>query len=613
MERLSDKLQTLPASPGVYLMRDREGQVIYVGKAASLRSRVRSYFHAEPGHDPKTQRMIGEIADLEIVETETEAEALLLEDALIKRHQPRFNIRLRDDKRYPYLKLTAEPFPRILIVRRREADGGQYFGPYTNVKAMRATLKLAQRLFPIRTCTLDLPLDKPRRPCLNYHIGRCLGPCTSQVTAAEYADAVLGVGMLFDGRIRGLVNHLKDEMRTASLEQRFEQAAAVRDQITALIHALERQSMSLSDGKDRDVIGVAVTEAGASANVFRVREGRVSGREAFLLKAPMDSSPADVLEAFLPQFYARSAAVPREILLSHPVESLASLADALSALRGRRVRLHVPQRGEKRHLATLAADNARHALARQRLTESMREQALSSLTELASVLSLASFPQRIEAFDISNTQGGEATGSMVVFVNGRPRRDSYRRFKLHISGKPDDYGMMYEVLQRRFRRGLSEISDPTVAHGKFSELPDLLVIDGGKGQLNVALAVLSELAIDGIEAIGLAKRKEEIHLPRSDAPCTLPPDNPALLLLRQIRDEAHRFAVTYHRRLRSKRSMASLLDEVRGIGPKRKAALVKRFGSLERLAKATEADIAAAAKIPEALAQAILARMKRSE
>jgi excinuclease ABC subunit C len=573
---------------------------------------VRSYFHSEPGHDPKTARLVGQIVDVETIETETEAEALLLEDALIKRHQPRFNIRLRDDKRYPYLKLTAEPFPRVLIVRRR-GDDGQYFGPYTNVKAMRATLKLAQRLFPIRTCTLDLPLETPRRPCLNYHIGRCLGPCAGLVSEEEYEGVVRGAAMLFDGRIRGLVKRLREEMRAAAAEEHFESAAALRDQITALQRALERQSMSLSDGKDRDVIGVEVGEDRASANVFRVREGRVIGRDVFLLEAPQDSSAGDVLDAFLPQYYARSPAVPWEILLSHDIPEPDRARAALEALAGHRIRIHVPQRGEKRHLAVLSADNARHALARKRLTEAMRKDALSALTELASALSLSSFPQRIEAFDISNTQGGEATGSMVVFENGRPRRDSYRRFKVHISGKPDDYAMMHEVLHRRFRRGLAELSDPTVAQGKFSSMPDLLVVDGGKGQLNVALDVLAELEIDGIEAIGLAKRKEQIHRPGQEAPCLLASDSEALLLLRQIRDEAHRFAITYHRRLRAKRSLASVLDEIRGIGPKRKASLVRRFGSLDRLVDATEEEIAAAAKLPKPLARTILERLRPAE
>jgi excinuclease ABC subunit C len=610
-EPIREKLDTLPQAPGVYLMLDGDRRVLYVGKAASLRSRVRSYFHAESGQDAKTARLVGEIRDIEVIETNTEAGALLLEDALIKRHQPPFNIRLRDDKRYPYLKLTAEPFPRILIVRRREEDGAQYFGPFTNVKAMRATLKLAQRLFPIRTCALDLPLETPRRPCLNYHIGRCHGPCSGEVTEKEYAEAVRGAAMLFDGRIKGLVSRLKGEMETAAEAQRFERAAAVRDQIRALQHVLERQSMSLSDGKDRDVIGAAVSEGQGGAQVFRVREGRVIGREAFFLETPAESSAGDVIEAFLPQYYARSTTIPREVLLSDAISDPHGVEEALAALRGRRVRLHVPQRGEKRHLAQLAADNARHALARQRVTEAMQEDALAALTELASSLSLASFPQRIEAFDISNTQGGEATGSMVVFENGRPRRDSYRRFKVHISGKPDDYAMMSEVLQRRFRRGLAELSDPTVARGKFSELPDLLVIDGGKGQLAVAVDVLRELEIDGIEAIGLAKRKEEIYRPGEPSPRRLPDDSAALLLLRRIRDEAHRFAVTYHRRLRAKRSMASLLDEIRGIGPRRKSALMRRFGSVERLAHASAQEIAAVG-IPEPLARTILERLDDS-
>ncbi len=613
-DRLKQKLAGLPAAPGVYLMRDAHGRVIYVGKAAVLKNRVRSYFHAPSGLSEKTRRLVREIADLEVIQTATEAEAFLLEDALIKKHQPRFNIRLRDDKRYPYLKITAEPFPRVMIVRRRADDGARYFGPYTNAKAMRATLKLAQKLFPIRTCNLALPLKTPRRPCLNYHIGRCLAPCANLVTQREYAQAVDGAAMLFEGRISGLVRSLRARMRAAAAHEQFELAARLRDQIAALNRALERQSVALPDAVDRDVIGIAIDGESACAQVFFVRGGRLSGRETFHLRAPGAPPEAEVLSAFLSQYYAVAAVVPKEVLLPTAPDDAAEIADWLSSLRGGKVRLKVPQRGEKRRLVELACENARYSLKREAVASTLAgAEAGDALAELAEALSLSTFPQRIEAFDISNTQGGEATGSMVVFEDGRPRRDAYRRFKVHLAGKPDDYAMMGEVLRRRFRRGLAELHDPTVSRGKFSEFPDLLLIDGGKGQLAVALSVLEELELDGIEAIGLAKRHEEIYRPGESAPLRLPPESKALLLLRQIRDEAHRFAITYHRKLRGRRSLASVLDEIPGIGPKRKKALIKAFGSVNKLKQAGVDEIAALPEIPRSLAARIVQRLTEGD
>jgi len=609
-ERFETKLADLPAAPGVYLMKDASGRVIYVGKAASLRSRVRSYFQSPAGMAQRTQALVAEIADFDVIRTKTESEAFLVEDSLIKRHQPRFNVRLRDDKRYPYLKITDEPYPRVLVVRRRKNDGARYFGPYTSAKAMRSTLKLAQKLFPIRTCTLDLPLKTPRRPCLNHFIGRCLGPCAELVSRDEYARAVDGAAMLFEGRVTGLVRRLTEEMKGSAEAQAYERAAGLRNRIEALTRSLERQSVALSDLVDRDAIGLAVEEDRACAQVFLVRGGRVSGRETYHLRAPSDPSEGEVLDAFLSQYYAASTSVPKEVLLPGEIEAPDRLADWLSELRGNRVAVRRPQRGEKRHLVDLASQNARFALKGSQKEDAIRQEAATALVELAEVLSLSTFPQRIEAFDISNTDGGEATGSMVVFENGRPRRDAYRRFKVHISGKPDDYAMMAEVLGRRFRRGMAELNDPTVTQGKFSELPDLVLIDGGKGQLGVGVAVLKGLNIEGIELIGLAKRHEEIFTPGASDPIVLPEKSDALLLLRRIRDEAHRFAITYHRKLRTKRSLGSILDEVPGIGPKRRAVLMKRFGSVKRLAEASAETIAIQAGIPQGLAQRILDRLK---
>ena len=608
-ERFETKLSELPTSPGVYLMKSAAGEILYVGKAASLRSRVRSYFQAPEGLPQRTVALVSEIDDFEVIRTATEAEAFLLEDSMIKRHQPRFNIRLRDDKRYPYLKITREAFPRVFVVRRQLKDGARYFGPYTNVKSMRSTLKLAQKLFPIRTCTLDLPLKTPRRPCLNYHIGRCLGPCAELVTQDDYARGVDGAAMLFDGRITGLVKRMRGDMKQAAENREYERAASLRDQITSLTRSLERQSIALSDLVDRDAVGLAIDGDRACALVFLVRGGRVSGRETFSLRAPSDPTEKDVLSAFLSQYYAKTTSIPKEILLPEVIEDVDQLEEWLSELRGTRVAVKAPQRGEKRRLVELAAQNARFALKGSKKRDLERQASTAALVELAEVLSLGSFPQRIEAFDISNTSGEEATGSMVVFEDGRPRRDAYRRFKVHISGKPDDYAMMAEVLRRRFRRGLAELNDPTVTRGKFSELPELVVIDGGKGQLNVGVDVLRRLNIEGIEVIGLAKRHEEIFVPGRSDPILLEAKSDGLLLLRQIRDEAHRFAVTYHRKLRTKRSLGSVLDEIAGVGPKRKSLLMKRFGSVQNLSRATTDEIAAAG-IPQELAARIRDALK---
>jgi len=607
---LSEKLSRLPSSPGVYLMKDGAGEVIYIGKAASLRNRVRSYFHATEGLSPKTQALVAEISDLEVIRTKTEAEAFLLEDSLIKRHKPKFNVRLRDDKRYPYLKITKEPFPRVMIVRRRADDGARYFGPHTNAKAMRSTLKLAQRLFPIRTCSLSLPLKSPRRPCLNYQIGRCSAPCAGLISEEEYARLVDGAAMLFEGRVSGLVERLKKEMLAAAQKQRYERAAALRDTIGALERTLERQSVVMSDLIDRDAIGLSIGDERACAQVFAVRAGRLTGREAFHLRSPAGSTGPEVLEAFFTQYYSNASFIPKEVLLPSPIEDPARIERWLSSLRGDRVRLRVPKRGEKRRIVELATENARFSLKEGKKADAVIQAETTGLVELAEALSLSSFPQRIEAFDISNTQGKEATGSMVVFENGRPRRDAYRRFKVRIAGKPDDYAMMAEVLRRRFRRGLAEISDPTIAQGKFSEFPDLLLIDGGKGQLNVGIAVLKELNIEGLEVIGLAKRHEEIFVPNRSDPIVLPPESPSLLLLRRIRDEAHRFAIDYHRRLRAKRSLSSILDEIPGIGPKRKASLIRAFPSLDSLAAASTEEVHKATGIPLKLAERVIAHLK---
>jgi len=608
-QHLESKLKALPSVSGVYMMKDARGVVIYVGKAAVLRSRVRSYFQSPDGLHQRTRALVSEIADFEVIQTATETEAFLLEDSLIKRYQPRFNVRLRDDKRYPYLKITNEAYPRVRIVRRRYPDGSRYFGPYTNAKAMRSTLKLAQKLFPIRTCSLDLPLKTPRRPCLNFHIGRCSAPCAELISESGYGQLVDQAALLFEGRISGLIARLRKSMNQASGSEEFERAAHVRDQLNSLQRSLERQSVVLNDQIDRDVVGLAVEGDRLCALTFAVRGGRIVGRQTFFLRAPDDTANSEILEAFIVQYYANASSIPRELLLPYDIEHEGPLGSWLSELRGRKVGIKVPQRGEKHSLVAMASDNARYALLQDLKQAPLKKETSTALIEMVDGLMLNGFPQRIEAFDVSNTQGEEATGSMVVFEDGRPRRDAYRRFKVHLSGKPDDYAMMKEIVHRRFRRGLAELSNPTIARGKFSELPDLLLIDGGKGQLKVAVDVLTELNIEGIDVIGLAKRHEEVFKPGHSQSIQLPLDSEALLLLRRIRDEAHRFAISYHRRLRSKRSLSSVLDDIPGIGPKRKSALMKAFGSVDKLSHATAEDISLGAGVSEALATKILSHL----
>jgi len=606
---IKEKLARLPTSPGVYLMKDATGKVIYVGKATVLKHRVRSYFQSTKKMEIKTRALMEQIADFEVIQTATETEAFILEDSLIKRYQPRFNIRLRDDKRYPYLKITNEAFPRMVIVRRRNPDGARYYGPYTNTKAMRSVFKLAQKLFLIRTCNLALPLSASRRPCLSYHIGRCSGPCAGIVTEEEYTQSIEQAALLLAGKIPGLLNHIKSLMGAAVAEERFEEAARLRDRIVHLRHTLERQSVVLRDTVDRDVIGIALEGERACADVFFIRNGRLTGRETFHLLAPGDPDIGAVLTAFITQYYAEAAIIPQEILIPTMIEQEA-LSRWLCSLRKRKVTIKVPKRGEKHRLITMVSNNAYHSLRSEQLANALHLDFTLALSELTAVLSLPCFPYRIEAFDISNTQGQQATGSMVVFRGGKPLRDAYRRFKVRASGKPNDYAMMAEVLRRRFRRGFAELNDPSIARGSFSDFPDLLLVDGGKGQLNVAIGVLRQLKIDEIPVIGLAKRHEQVFQFGNPDPISLSPDSKALLLLRQIRDEAHRFAITYHRRLRAHRSLASVLDEIPGIGPKRKAALIKRFGSLEGLSRAKVEEIISLPKIPRSIAQTIVDRLQ---
>jgi len=599
---LAAKVKDLPKGPGVYLFRGANGTVLYVGKASSLRDRVRSYFQKPRGLSRKVRLLVREARDLETIVTGTEEDALVLEDALVKKHRPRFNTRLRDDKRYPYLKITAEPFPRVLVVRRPAEDGARYFGPFTSSRSMRRVLKLAHKLFPIRTCNLPVGEKRYDRPCLNYHIGRCSGPCAGLVGPDEYRRAVDAAALLFEGRAERAVEDLALQMVRAAGEERFEHAAKLRDTIRALERIRERQTVALADPVDLDAVGVALNEERGHGTVLIVRGGRLIGREGFPLTLPTGSTPEEALGEFLDQYYTRATAIPEEVLVPFPVPELASLLSYLGRRRGARVSAGVPRSPERRALLEMAERNASLSL-RQAAKEAPAPQAEDALDALAEELALSARPWRIEAYDISNLQGQEATGSMVVFVGGRPRRDAYRRFRVRVSGKPDDYAMMAEVLRRRLAHGLAELSDPSVARGKFSDLPDLILVDGGKGQLGVAERALAAVDLGGIEVAALAKRKEHVYVPSQAEPIRLPAGSPGLQLLQRIRDEAHRFAVEYHRKLRNQRTLGSLLDGVPGIGPKRRQLLLSRFGSVEALGEASLEDLLSVPGLPRLTAE----------
>ncbi len=600
-EKLRRKLKSLPAEPGVYVFRGHQGEVLYVGKAGVLRDRVASYFHSPRHLSDKTRRMAQEIDDVEVITAGSGTEALLLEDALVKKHRPRYNVRLRDDKRYPYVKITGEAFPRVQVVRRPADDGARYFGPFTSSRAMRRTLKLAHKLFPLRTCTLEIGIDKPDRPCLLYDLGRCAAPCVGLVTREQYRQAVEEAALLFEGRVDRLLEALRHDMEDAAAEERFEHAARLRDHINSLERIRQRQSVALPEPVDLDAVGVATQGERGYGVIMVVRGGRLIGREGFSLAVPVGVDSSRLLGAFLDQYYTRATAMPQEVLLPEELPDAELLADYLSRRRGSRVRVRSRTRGERAALVQMAERNAHYAVKRAALEPSAAEE--QALDDLMAALSLESHPWRIEAYDVSNLHGGEATGSMVVFVGGHPRPDAYRRFRLRSVVKPDDYAMLGEVLRRRLGHGLAELKDPAVARGRFSDLPDLILVDGGTGQLGAAVRALGEYPSVGAELVALAKREELVYRPGKRSPLRLPAQSPALRLLQRVRDEAHRFAVDYHRSLRSRRSLESLLDGVKGIGPRRKEELLKRFGSVEGLRQASLEELLSIPGLPKTTAE----------
>ena len=614
-----ERMATVPLLPGCYIFRDGKGGVLYVGKAKLLRNRVRSYFGRQDRMPWKTRSMVEKAVTVEYIITDTEIEALVLESNLIKHHRPRYNVVLRDDKSFLYLKVTLnEVYPRVMTTRRILDDGAQYYGPYTSAYSLRDTMNLLNRMFPYRSCALNMEKEYDR-PCLDFHIKRCAGPCIRAVSQEEYAGIIQQVMRFLEGRPGDVIQNIRVEMREASDALEFERAAVMRDRIRAVERVLERQKITNIRQGDIDVIGFAREQDEACVQVFSIRGGHLLGRENFILEHAADEEDRDVIRDFLQQFYGRSMQIPQAIFLPVGIRGAELLRMWLRERRGGSVTLSVPKIGEKRRLVELAGNNARQGLQDHRLRHlDSQQRAQVALTELADVLDLDSAPVRIECYDISNIQGAYTVGAMAVFVSGLPSTGDYRRFRIKSVDGPNDFASLQEMLMRRLKRLSEQRAETETGEQKDSDgqaesdaldswgvKPDLLVIDGGKGQLNAVLEVLANLALHDIPILGLAKQREEIFLPGESNPITLAERSEARKLLQRIRDEAHRFAITYHRTIRSKHSFGSLLDKIPGIGTKRKVALLKHFGSVDAIREAPVEVLASAPKMNRSVAQKI--------
>ena len=592
------KLQNLPTNPGVYMFLNAKGTPIYIGKAKNLRNRVRTYFQASGPVAERIRRMVAQVADLDLIVTENEIESLILEANLVHEHHPRYNVLLKDDKHFPYIKITNEPFPRVLVVRRLEKDKATYFGPYTSSKGMRRTLSFLTGLFKIRTCNYQIPPPAGRelKVCLDYRINRCLGPCEGLQSRDDYAEAIRAVKTVLSGHGRRLIEELTDKMKTASASMRFEEAKVLRDQIDALQSVMFKQCVDAGEMVDRDILAVAREGNDGAAVVMQLRDGILIGRQDFRLTAEADESDADVLETFVKQYYNHQPNLPDEIYVPKELPESDLLQSWLKQARGSKVEIRVPRIGDKTRLLDLAQRNARLLLDEMLIQKrQMKERTSRMVAALKDELKLARSPRRMVCFDISNTGESDFVGSCAYFDNGQPLKNQYRHFRIKGVAGQDDFAMMREIVGRYFHRLREDKLDP----------PDLLVVDGGKGQLSSALAELESLGFGGQPIIALAKRLEEVYLPGLTGPVTIPRGSPALMLLKRIRDEAHRFAVTYTRKVRQKRTIKSQLDDIPGIGPARREALLKHFGSVRRIKEATVEEIASVKGITAKLAETI--------
>ena len=679
-QAIADRLRATPTGPGVYLMRSEAGEVLYVGKAANLRSRLRSYFGSPVNLEPKVRKMVVRIADFEYVVTETESEALILENNFIKRHRPQYNARLKDDKTYPFIKIDLnEDYPQVYFTRRVLSDGARYFGPFASAGSVRTTMSLLKKLFPYRSCTKTITGTDPR-PCLEYFIHRCAGPCIGAISKEEYNEVIRQVIFFMEGKTERVLRDLKGKMEAASEALEFERAALLRDQVRAIERVNENQKVVSQGGEDQDVVALAISGSEAWVEVFFVRYGKLTGRDHFLMEGTQDDDPPQIVGQFIKQFYDKAPHVPREILLQHPVkEDVVVIEEWLTEKRGRRVAMRVPERGVKRRLVQMAAENAAQGL-QQRAVKWLADTSniQQAMSEIAEALNLPRPPARMECYDISNIQGTNPVGSMVVFEDGRPKASHYRRFQIKSVEGVDDYSMMQEMLRRRFRRLAEQIratnngheesaapkesteglrasagvlrvspSDPSspllaLAEGEGDQdtalssdhgsrvspsaalskegestlapskeeawgiVPDLVLIDGGKGHLSAALQVFLELGlVDTIPLSSLAKEREELFVPQDPDPILLPKGSQGMFLVQRIRDEAHRFAITYHRQRRRKGAVKSAIDSVPGIGPKRRRMLVRQFGTAAGIRAASLEELASVPGMTIRLAQMV--------
>ena len=611
--RLEDRLKNLPAKPGVYLFRDQRGDVLYVGKAKSLRPRVRSYFQKTTDGRAQIQQLPDRVADIEVIVTGSEVEALHLEQNLVKRHRPPFNVRLRDDKSFPYIAVTVEDeYPRVMFTRERHRQGVWYFGPYANAKKVRETLDVLNRVFPYRPCEGPKPGRHSGIPCLDYHIDRCLAPCVGYVSKDDYRAIIDGVIEFLSGNVRPIQRELEQKMHDAAGEERFEDAARYRNRLFAVQHLVERQSVERQSVGNVDVIGFATVDDRAVVQIFPLRGGKMVDRHSFHLENVAGQDLTTVLESFCLEYYGSAPSVPPQIVVPRDSGDLSALAQFLSERRGARVEVRAAERGEKRRLQELADENARHALVtEQAATEKKRARRVEALEELREALNLESLPVRIECYDISHAMGQDPVASMVVFQDALPRKADYRKFGIKTAGAdPDDFAAMAEVITRRFARlsdGTGESHDSS-----FATAPNLVVIDGGKGQLSAALGAMQAFDLPRVAVISLAKRIEEVFVPGQSRPIVLSRHNPGLQLLQRLRDEAHRFALGFHRQRRESRGFASLFDELEGVGPARRRALLQHFGSVEEMAAASPEELEGVPGVPAAVARRIYAQLHKT-
>lgn len=592
------QLKALPAKPGVYLFKDKEGKVIYVGKAANLNNRVRSYFGAPSNLSAKIQRLVAKIRDFEFVVTNSEQEALILECNMIKKYTPRYNGRLKDNKTFPYLKIDInEDWPGVYVTRRVQKDGARYFGPFASAGSVRKTLRLIEKIFPFRSCSKRIE-GKDKRPCLDYYIRRCLGPCIGAVEKQEYHDVINEVILFLQGKQELILRELNAKMKTAAQQLQFERAALLRDQINAIEEVIEGQRIAITLQGEKDVIGLSQNEKQAYVELLFIRNNKLIGQDHFIMEGIQGDSPDQIITSFVKQYYASASYIPSLILLQHSVDEPAVLSEWLGRQRGSKVELQVPKRGAKKKLVDTAAENAVRGLELFQAKEMKVETISSALRELKTRLRLPKMPRRIECYDVSNIQGALAVGSLVVLEKGWPKPAHYRRFRIKTVAGIDDYAMIQETLRRRFKRGLT-------GEGTWAIIPDLVLIDGGRGQLNAALEVRQELGLDSIPMVSLAKENEEVFIAGKSQPVRIAKDSPALHILQRARDEAHRFAISYHQKLRHKEGISSVLDSVPGIGPRRKKALLRKFGSIEAIKEASSEELGQTEGITLTLAQKV--------